>query len=279
MQRCGARVKNQDMPIRCEIKFKTLPEAAFLQLDDQVRLHAFASQNDLGRYCDEAIYKADLALRLEAVGLRPVRRDVPIVVSHEDFAKEYRLACVVRDAAIYELKAVGVLGRHHQGDLLNTLYLLEQPRGVLINFRTSSLEHRFVSTKLTLAGRREFTVADERWERLSKNCDALRERMVALLRDWGAFLDTALYHEALVHFLSAGGAFVDSREIVRAGHVLGTQKMFLLSRNVALRLTAHTASAPRVEAHLRRLLQHTQLQAIQWINLNHERVEFVTLTH
>jgi GxxExxY protein len=267
------------MPIRCELTFKTLSEAAFLQLDDAVHLHAFASQNDLGRYCDEAIYKADLALRLEAAGLRPVRRDVAVVVSHEDFGKKYDLDCVVRDGAIYDLKAVGALGRGHQMDLLHLLYLVEQPRGVLINFRTSSLEHRFVSTKLSLADRRAITVVDERWQRLSRNCEAVRERMIALLRDWGAFLDVALYHEALAHFLGETKAGFEAMEIVRGGHVLGTQKMFLLNRNVALRLTAHTASAPRVEAHLRRLLQHASLQGIQWVNLNHERVEFVTLTH
>jgi hypothetical protein len=29
--------------------------------------------------------------------------------------------------------------------------------------------------------------------------------------------------------------------------------------------------------HLTRLLEHTRLQAIQWINLNRHRVEFTTL--
>jgi GxxExxY protein len=267
------------MPIRCDIAFKPLAEAAFLDLDDQVRLHALASHNDLGRYCDAAIYQTDLALRLEAAGLGPVVRDVRVVVAHEDFRKEYGLDCVVRAGVIYDLKAVGALGRGHQLDLLHRLHLVDQPRGVLINFRTSSLEHHYVTTKLTLADRRAVTVSDERWQRLTRNCDAARARMVALVRDWGAFLGVGLYHEALTDYLGGQGAASELREVARAGHVLGTQKVFMLNRHVALRLTAHTASAPRVEAHLRRLLHHTELQALQWINLNHERVEFVTLTH
>ena len=272
-------VKNPDMPVRCEISLKPPSEESFLELDYQVQHQALEAQNDLGRLCDEAIYKADLVLRLEAAGLRPVRRDVPILVSHEDFAQRYYLDCVVRDGAIYELKAVSALGRRHQMDLLNKLYLVEQSRGVLLNFRPSSLEHHFVSTKLTPAQRRAITVSDERWQRLCRNCEVVRERLVALLRDWGAFLEVSLYQDALAHFLGGSAMVYQPKAIGRDGHLLGTQTMFLLNRNIALRLNAHTDSAPRVEAHLRRLLQHAELQAIQWVNLNHERVEFVTLTY
>jgi GxxExxY protein len=267
------------MPVRCDIPFKTLSEKSFLELDYKVRHFAFEAQNELGRLCDEAIYQADLALRLETSGLGPARREAPVVVWHEDFAKTYYLDCVVQNAALYELKAVSALTSAHPKQVLNYLYLLDQPRGVLLNFRPSSLEHRFVSTKLTLAKRRAISIDDTNWRRLSQNCETVRARLLALLQDWGAFLELSLYQEALAHFLGGAGTVFQPMAIRRNGQLLGTQTTFLLNPNIALRLTAQTTGSARVKAHLRRLLQHTDLQAIQWVNLNHEQIEFVTITH
>ena len=48
---------------------------------------AFESQADLERLCDETIYQHDLAARVAAAGLAPVRTEVPVTVWHEDFEK------------------------------------------------------------------------------------------------------------------------------------------------------------------------------------------------
>ena len=53
--------------------------------------------------------------------------------------------------------------------------------------------------------------------------------------------------------------------------------MFVHAPGVAFRLTAVTEDQPYVESHLRRLLALTNLSAIQWINLNHARIEFQTI--
>lgn len=43
--------------------------------------HAFACHNDLGRFCDEAIYQTDLALRLRTAGFDNPQTEVPLTVN------------------------------------------------------------------------------------------------------------------------------------------------------------------------------------------------------
>jgi hypothetical protein len=91
------------MPIHCPIKIKRQSPAEFEKIDYRVMGHAYSSQNDLGRLCDECVYHADLKARLIADGFRSVLTAVPITVSHCDFRKKYFLDLVVDDA-LYELK-------------------------------------------------------------------------------------------------------------------------------------------------------------------------------
>ncbi len=53
--------------------------------------HAFDSQNELGRLCDEVIYQNDLAIRLVAADLGPTETQIPVEVTHGSFTKTYRL--------------------------------------------------------------------------------------------------------------------------------------------------------------------------------------------
>jgi len=46
---------------------------------------------------------------------------------------------------------------------------------------------------------------------------------------------------------------------------------------VAFRVTAMTENIPAQESNLRRLLALTELRALQWMNLNHADIQFVTL--
>jgi len=71
-----------------------------------VMAQVFASQNELGRLCDEAVYQSDIALRLEAAGLGPVAKEVPVSVAWRDFTKTCYLDLVVPAAFICELKAL-----------------------------------------------------------------------------------------------------------------------------------------------------------------------------
>jgi hypothetical protein len=56
-----------------------------------------------------------------------------------------------------------------------------------------------------------------------------------------------------------------------------SQSMLLHGPSVAFKLTAATEQRHYVEGHLRRLLALTNLQAVQWINLNHFEIELTTL--
>ena len=264
------------MPIHCPIKIASLSADEFEQIDYRVMGHAYKSQNELGRLCDEGAYEADLKARLLADGFRSVQTQVPVTVTHQDFSKTYRLD-LIADDALYELKADAALTGEHETQLYNYLFLLGLQRGKLLNFRPSKVQGKLIATGLTHDARRNFTAVTDHWRDLTPACGILRQTMLDLLRDWGAFLDLALYQEALVHLL--GGASNVERQVSmrRDGLDLGAQRMFLHAPGVAFRITAFTETTAQIESHLRRLLMLTELNAIQWINLNHAQIEFTTV--
>lgn len=51
----------------------------------------------------------------------------------------------------------------------------------------------------------------------------------------------------------------------------------MYSADHAFTITSLTRNQNAFRRHLERLLEHTDLRAIQWINLNHSRVEITTL--
>ena len=113
------------MPITSPLPPSHTTQEEFAQLDYLVMRHAFESQNQLGRLCDELIYQNDLAARLRAAGL-PVQTEVPITVTCRDFAKTYSLDLVVADAGIYELKtALGLIGEPRRSCL--TIFFCAEP--------------------------------------------------------------------------------------------------------------------------------------------------------
>jgi GxxExxY protein len=160
----------------------------FERLDFRVMGHAYATQNELGRLCDESAYQADLKARLLTDGFRAVHTEVPVTLAHRDFSKKYFLD-LVADDALYELKADKALTSEHEAQLLNYMFLLGLRRGKLLNFRPSKVEGRIVATSLTHDQRRRFTAVTGRWKDLTAACGTLRRTMCDLLQDWGAFLE------------------------------------------------------------------------------------------
>lgn len=264
------------MPIHCPVHIKPLDAAAFEALDYRVMGHAYASQNELGRLCDECAHQADLKARLLADGFRSVLTEVPVTVTHQDFAKKYYLD-LVADDALYELKADAAFTSEHEAQLLNYMFLLGIRRGKLLNLRPTKVQGKILASSLTSESRRGFSVATERWHELAPECGKLRHTLHDLLHDWGAFLEVGLYQEALIHFIG-GAAKIEQRvNLGRTGIDLGGQRMLIHSPGIAFRLTAVTEGQQYVESHLRRLLALTSLKAIQWINLNHAQIEFTTI--
>ena len=265
------------MPISCQLQVRCLTSEEFERVDYRVMGQAFACQNDLGRLCEEGNYQRDLAARLMAEGFRDVHSEVPITVTHRDFSKTYFVDLVVDDA-VYELKTVAALAGEHQAQLLNYLYLLGIHRGKLINFRPPRVQGRIHATSLTPDDRRRVHFDAARWQDFSPACTTLRETMEALIADWGAFLDFTLYQEALTHFLGGASRVLQRLPLRRDSVPLGTQAFHVQAPGAAFRVSAITEQIEATESHLRRLLALTDLQVLQWINLDHATIKFVTIT-
>lgn len=154
------------MPIHCPVKIESLSADEFEQLDYRVMGHAYASQNELGRLCDECAYEADLKARLLADGFQSVQTQVPLTVTHRDFLKKYFLDLIV-DNALYELKAAATLVGEHETQLFNYLFLLGIQRGKLLNFRPPQVQGKIIATGLMQAERRRFSAVSEKLERLN----------------------------------------------------------------------------------------------------------------
>jgi GxxExxY protein len=264
------------MPIHCPVTVACLSADEFEKVDYRVMGHAYVSQNELGRLCDECAYEADLKARLLADGFRSVSAQIPVTVSHCDFSKTYRLD-LIADDALYELKTDATFAGDHETQVLHYLFLLGIQRGKLLNFRPPKVQGKIIATSLTQDERRRFTTLTERWSDLTPGCSLLRQTMLDLLHDWGGFLDLALYQEALIHFLG-GASNIERRVSLHRGELdLGGQRMLMHAPGIAFRITAFTESQSHVEHHLRRLLALTDLKALQWINLNHSKIEFTTI--
>lgn len=266
------------MPIVVPRNLRRLDQDEFRKLDYAVMRHVYDCQNELGRLCDEEAYQRDLAARIENAGLGTTRLEEPIEVIHESFLKRYEIDLIIADGLFYETKAVSVLAGEHQRQLLTYLMLCDQPRGKLVNFRPTRVEDEFVNSPLRMTDRLQFQIQAERWTALSDRCDWLRDLLNRLLGGWGAFLEVKLYVDAIAHFL--GGESVVHRHIPlsRNGVHLGLQQFHLLTPDIAFRVTALTREQEKYESHLRRLLELTDLRAVQWINLRHHDIELVTIT-
>ena len=265
------------MPITCPIQFRILSDEEFRKLDYQIMAHAFACHNELGRLCDERIYQKDIAARLEAAGLGPVRTEVPLTATWRTFRKDYFLDLVVQDLMLYELKTALTIAGEHKAQLLNYVLLLGLHSGKLLNLRPPSVESWFASSNLTLEDRRQIAVDTKQWRKMSPECVAFQEGLVELVGEVGAFLDVMLYEDFLTQMLGGERKVVQPVEIRRDGIFLGNQKCPILSPEIGFRISTHTEDHDQAESHMRRWLSHTNLRAIQWINLNHTVVEFTTL--
>lgn len=264
------------MPITCPLRIRPLKPDEFETIDYRVMGHAFDCQNELGRLCEEGAYQRDIQARLRADHFRSVEIEVPVVATHADFRKTYFLDLVV-DHAVYELKTTADLIGEHEAQLLNYLFLLGIPRGKLINFRPPQVQGRLHATALTHETRRKFRFDDLRWQDRTPQCALLRTTLRELLADWGAFLDFHLYHQALTYFLGGEDRVLRRIPLHRGDVLLGTQAFSVHTSRVAFQVTAVTDQIAATESHLRRLLALTDLEAMQWINLNQGQVQLVTL--
>jgi GxxExxY protein len=266
------------MPIEVSTRIQAYDQEQFHALDRRIMGVVFDVHNEFGRLLDEELYKCEIAARCAAIGLEPAEREVRIRVSHESFIKDYFMDLLFCRGFMLEGKAAERLVAAHRGQSLNYLLLAGLKHGRLVNLRTERVQHEFVSTTLTPEERRRFSVEEDDWVELNAESRQLKARMIELLEDWGAFLYVNLYREALVHFLGGSDSVCKAVEVFSGSRRVGAQDLNLLGEETGFALTTKQEGAGAMRDHLGRLLDHTPLKAIQWINLNRHRAEFTTLS-
>ena len=263
------------MPTELQHPVQQIPEKEFHELDYEIMRMAFDAHNDLGRFYDETIYQNELERRCRIAGIS-VTKEFEVKLIHKGFEKPLFLDLLVNASSVYELKAAKAIVDPNRLQTLNYLFATNTQNGKLINFRPPSVEHEFVSTHLTHEKRRKYSIDDENLER-GNNSEKFRGLLSSLLDDWGAFLDTDIYLDALCHFIGEKESVIRPVEIHSENTLLGQQKMPHLSDTEGFCLTSLTKNIPAYKSHLVRFLKHTHLESIHWVNFNHSRITFSSL--
>jgi GxxExxY protein len=254
------------------MRINPLTSEEFSSLDYRVMSCAFTSQNGIGRLADERIYEASLAHQLKTIGLDCCTQ-VPIYIEHSTFRKTYFLDMVVDSGGVYELKTVSQLTGDHVSQLLCYLYLLDIPRGKLINFRSARIESQFVNAPIAASTRRSFRV-DRQYQTEKGH---LVELTIGMLRDLGTSLSLSLYQEILVHMLGGEDSVIAMIPLSEGAISLGNQRFCLSNPTESFQITCFRDTTEQYEQHLRSLLRLSPLDATHWINIDVKCVTFKTV--
>jgi GxxExxY protein len=264
------------MPIHCPVPIRNLSKEDFDARDKVVMRCAYDTQNALGRLCEERVYENDLARRLRAAGFQSVHTQVPVTVTHGSFAKQYRLD-VVADHALYELKVVNAFVSEHDAQVLHYAMLLPVNHGKLLNFRSPRVEGRLRFNAIMTEARHRMNVDVSGWQAIGDGCVKLKAHLLALLEDWGGFLDFRLYEEACVHHFGGEEHAIVRCPLVYEGETLGAHRFCLHDPEVCFMVSGYSDAEAQTN-HLQRLLALSNFKAVQWINLHHNVVRLRTLT-
>lgn len=236
---------------------------------------SFGIHNSFGRLLDESVYQEALINSCEEAKL-PCFKEVEIKVTHQTFSKSYFIDLVI-GGCIYELKSTAMLSPGHKAQLLNYLLLTETNHGKLINFRGSSVESNFVSTQLSYEKRKNHDLRMDEWLVCSDYCEQIVRTLVELLNDWGTHLELSLYREAIIHFLGGEKTVCRPIDIFQSQKKVGQQPGILLNETTALHISAISKDKEAYKKHLSRLLQNTELNQLQWVNLHNRTATLSTL--
>jgi GxxExxY protein len=263
------------MPILHDAPIRLLGDIEFDEIDQVVMRCAYASQNKLGRLCEEAVYENDLAARLCAEGFDDVHTQVPVVVSFHGFEKVYRLDLIVQGMA-YELKAVERLTAAHDAQVYHYGALLETDRIKLLNFGGVKIDGKLRRSPFRRTDRMAVTIHRERWKSVSDRCSVLADTAEACMREWGGFLDGHLFEEALIHFNGGEAGCMERLPVTRDGLSLGHHRVALHGEDVGF-VVSSLEDGNLHEQQLRSLLMCLPLRAWQWINIRGTTMSMVTV--
>ena len=260
------------MPITHSLRLRRISQQDFGELAYTVMEQVFAIHNEFGRFFDERIYKRALAARMTGIAL-----EVPITVSFDRFSKTYYLDVVVSDGGLFEFKTVDDIHPRHRSQTINYLLLADLEHAKLINMRSEVVQHEFVNCFQRLRNLRNPQVSDEQWDGAVSGAVKLRDLLTALIQDWGAGLELALYEEALSCILGGESDTNVAVPVSGPSGILGHQRMRLATPETAVKLTALPDDDSCFVIHAHRLLAHTSLQAIHWVNITPTRVVYRTI--
>jgi GxxExxY protein len=263
------------MPIIPSIPIVTSSQERFGKLAYDVMHHVFAIHDEYGRFCDELIYKRELARRMSGLEL-----EVRIDVVHDSFTKTYFADAIAEHTGLFEFKAAETIHPRHIAQATHYLLLLGLHHGKVINMRTESVEHQFVNIHSKLSDLRNPEINDTAYLPNSPGAKELRDLFLGLISDWGTGLDIALYEEAITHFLGGESIVFKKIPINGTGGDLAHQHMHLAHPNSVFKITSFTSdssSQSNFRVHAQKLLNHTPLQFIQWINVQQRKITFTTI--
>lgn len=265
------------MPINTRYKLTALDEPQFQELDYAVMGVAYGIQNDFGRLFSENTYKQEMADRL--VGILKCDLEERITVSHKEFVKTLFMDCVVEQGLICEIKVAIAITAEHEAQLLQYMMLTGASRGKIINFGESSVEGKLISTELTHALRRKLAFDFDRWICLDSESETFRQSLVLLIQEIGGFLTLSLYYEGITCLLGGQEKIIRPVQVLGNNRVIASQNCHLLNPTTAFKLTSLTSKAGinAFRTQLKKFLTRTDLDAIQWVNLNHHDVKFETV--
>ena len=263
------------MPVLVDAELRRMSQAEFGPIAYAVMERAFEVRRELGPSFDEGIYQ-----RAIVVGLPDARTEVSIKVSYGNFRKNYYLDLLIEHGAVFEIKVAEAINPRHRAQLLNYLLLCNLQHGKLINMRPPRIEHEFVNSHVEHADRTGFSVDDAGWCQRSPVECRLKELFLDILHDWGTSLAIPLYEEAITHFLGGEESVLRDVEVRFQSCVVGQQPMRLLTSDSAFRITNinRPTDIEQFKQHLQRVLAHTNLKSIQWINMTLRHVTFQTIT-
>jgi len=110
---------------------------------------AMAVHNELGPGFLESVYRASLAVELEARRI-PFRTEVlfPLTYKGQRLSLNYRADLVCFESVVVEVKALKAVGPIEHAQAINYLKASGLARGLILNFGARSLEYRRVVLSL-----------------------------------------------------------------------------------------------------------------------------------
>jgi GxxExxY protein len=263
------------MPIERQIEFPVISREEFKEVDYILTGIAFEAHRVLGRLADEDVYKRDIFERARAVGLQ-AHREVRLQMLWRSFSKCLIIDLVV-GGAVYEAKTAESIVAAHEAQTRNYLILAGVSFGKILNFRQASVQRRFVThfadsqQSVTIMWNKTGFMA------VSNVCCLLPGLLGEIIQEFGPQLTTSIYTEALCGELSPQLSNPAQVPVSRDGMAIGSQRLNLITPDVALRITSFGSGRKSFEPQLRRLVSHTPLKAIQWIDITREAVVMTTI--